>query len=1499
MQLEVDALIKAQTSEADATLDRWRAEQDAKGVTLRAQLDKSSTGRASSDFGKLADDLKSAGTLNLRVGGIVGAAGVLAEIASIGEAAAEAARSVALLAPAGGFAGLASIGSIAAGIHGVPAAFKAISSASADSTESVTKQRDALDAVSNAEYSAAQANQKLGDAYKEASRSIRDMNDQLQDQKFAVQDAALNVDEAAKALQKVQFDPTADADTRKRALLQYQEAVQHSKEAGEKLADQAQDTAAANAKGVSGSDAVVQAIHAQTVAQQELTKAQATAAAGTGGGSKVADALAKLSPNAKELVADIRGLGPAWHDAQQAGQDALTSGLGPAFTHMAAVQLPNLKAGIVGIDTAVNSGLKGTLAALTTDSAKLDLHTAFDNTSLSIANASKAAAPLTDSMLKLISVGSTELPGLGLGIDQAASKFDAFIQRGAVDGSLKAKIDDGVTSLKEFGQVAEHVGSSIGSIFRAAGDGGQTLESLDNVTKHMADFLKSPRGQTDLSTFFANARGDLQKLEPVLEDLPALLKAVYGGFSTWSDIALPFLQAAASLLKDHPELVQDAAAAYVAFKSVKPIIDGVTGAVDLLAKRAGAVGEGATGLNKWKAAGGELLGLLGSPWTAGLIAAGSVVLDFSASANRGADAVQRFRTQALQAVADNNSLYKALESSHGITDTGVLDREAAGIKNFRDGLVQNAADVPGFRDKVYGGVAELGNSLFGIGGGVANNTALRDSVGRDSQAVKSAFDQLGLSNDQLADKITGHKADFDAMITRLNGMGDGGKEAASKLQGMRDEWALDVTSVQPVTDAIKELGDKNKDAATQIDAATQALERQRQGNLTVEAAQEKMNAALTTLGTSAQSAGGAVIDASGKIDTTSQAGQNLYNLINQNLAPSWENLTNAVIDHGRRSGETADQVQQDAQKSSDASKSSAEQQIMQMGYTQTQADTLLQHYGLLDKDFHATATLDTSQADTSVDALTKKIQGLLDTEQSVPGFVQLFAAGQGLPDKYHPDVPSPTGPIPSGPVTPDKLGQLLTGHSDGGPIWGPGTDTSDSIVTRLSTGEYVIKADAVRKYGMGLFDGLNSESIDPAALSLSPQLPASIGQLGPSAAPQSAPQIGTAPPSVINPQAPAPAPMTDDQLTTLQDRAAVDQANTERNAVYANPSSTAQDKQAADYKYLQSQNTLQSATKKGLPEKYTLPGIASSAAGILAQGFLSSLGLGQSILSDQGTYATDINTAGQWLNQQNPQLSGTYTYTPRNLPSVVTPDLSTLSTTTGSIGQDKTGQATSIWNASGGAEQWRGLAAQILAKEGFAPTDANVNTMLAQVNTESGGNPTAVNLWDSNAQAGHPSQGLLQTIPSTFATWRDPSLPNDINDPAANMAAALRYYRANYGNDLSTEWGHGHGYDDGGIASGIGLMLKQTLKPERVLSPKQTETFDSALPLLESINNSAWSPNRIDSSSLSPAAAPQSAGAGRTFAPTINARVASVSDLADLVERQAQKDAIGLMAAMP
>lgn len=44
----------------------------------------------------------------------------------------------------------------------------------------------------------------------------------------------------------------------------------------------------------------------------------------------------------------------------------------------------------------------------------------------------------------------------------------------------------------------------------------------------------------------------------------------------------------------------------------------------------------------------------------------------------------------------------------------------------------------------------------------------------------------------------------------------------------------------------------------------------------------------------------------------------------------------------------------------------------------------------------------------------------------------------------------------------------------GGLVTGPGTSTSDSVLARLSAGEYVVKADAVRRYGLYAMSGLNN-----------------------------------------------------------------------------------------------------------------------------------------------------------------------------------------------------------------------------------------------------------------------------------------------------------------------------------------------------------------------------------------------------------------------------------------
>ncbi|MFJ4652876.1 transglycosylase SLT domain-containing protein [Nocardia sp. NPDC088792] len=64
---------------------------------------------------------------------------------------------------------------------------------------------------------------------------------------------------------------------------------------------------------------------------------------------------------------------------------------------------------------------------------------------------------------------------------------------------------------------------------------------------------------------------------------------------------------------------------------------------------------------------------------------------------------------------------------------------------------------------------------------------------------------------------------------------------------------------------------------------------------------------------------------------------------------------------------------------------------------------------------------------------------------------------------------------------------------------------------------------------------------------------------------------------------------------------------------------------------------------------------------------------------------------------------------------------------------------------------------------------------------ESGGNPQAINLYDSNAAAGIPSKGLLQVIDPTFQAYHVDGTSWDIYDPVANIAAACNYAAHRYG----------------------------------------------------------------------------------------------------------------------
>ncbi len=117
---------------------------------------------------------------------------------------------------------------------------------------------------------------------------------------------------------------------------------------------------------------------------------------------------------------------------------------------------------------------------------------------------------------------------------------------------------------------------------------------------------------------------------------------------------------------------------------------------------------------------------------------------------------------------------------------------------------------------------------------------------------------------------------------------------------------------------------------------------------------------------------------------------------------------------------------------------------------------------------------------------------------------------------------------------------------------------------------------------------------------------------------------------------------------------------------------------------------------------------------------------------------------------------------------------------------------------------------------------------------ESGGNPNAVNNWDSNAQAGDPSRGLFQTIGATFRAYALPGHGNILN-PVDNAIAAIRYIMSRYGDVFHVpgivsmaQGGSYVGYANGGTVNQDGTYMVGERGPEAVYLPRGANVISNS-----------------------------------------------------------------------
>lgn len=140
-----------------------------------------------------------------------------------------------------------------------------------------------------------------------------------------------------------------------------------------------------------------------------------------------------------------------------------------------------------------------------------------------------------------------------------------------------------------------------------------------------------------------------------------------------------------------------------------------------------------------------------------------------------------------------------------------------------------------------------------------------------------------------------------------------------------------------------------------------------------------------------------------------------------------------------------------------------------------------------------------------------------------------------------------------------------------------------------------------------------------------------------------------------------------------------------------------------------------------------------------------------------------------------------------------------------------------------GVQRWKPYVIQALKANGFDASAYQVAAWMRVIQRESNGNPRAINLWDSNAKAGIPSMGLVQTIGPTFNAFKFPG-HNDVYNGYDDLLAGIHYMKAIYGSGSSAfaRVSGPEGYANGGLITQPIHALVGEDGPETILPLTKT-----------------------------------------------------------------------------
>ncbi|WTW93614.1 transglycosylase SLT domain-containing protein [Streptomycetaceae bacterium NBC_01309] len=413
----------------------------------------------------------------------------------------------------------------------------------------IDAQRDAVRAhedVADAQRDALDVQKELSDAYKDAARQLEDYRIRLADAAIDQEEAAQRVKDAEKDLADARKDNDKDAIAKaelavKRAKLSAeQQALDHKRlreeeaaatkagvdgsaqvlaakdriaDANDRVKDAAERAAEADRqvtdarRGVAeahadGARQIADANEAVADAARALADAQQAAASQV---SKVDEALAKLTPNAREFVETVKDLGPAWGEVRKATQESLFAGVAQSFRSMSTQIIPDLKAGLSGAATQISAMWRTWMDGVRQLSQEGSLKKFFDGNSRILEDFAKWPEEATRGWVQLSIAATPALERITTAVGEASTRLSERMDRAFASGAMESAISGAVDKLGSLKGPLSDIRTIFGNIFDSiSGPGTQVLGGIGVALDELARVTSKPEVKESLTSIFTS-----------------------------------------------------------------------------------------------------------------------------------------------------------------------------------------------------------------------------------------------------------------------------------------------------------------------------------------------------------------------------------------------------------------------------------------------------------------------------------------------------------------------------------------------------------------------------------------------------------------------------------------------------------------------------------------------------------------------------------------------------------------------------------------------------------------------------------------------------------------------------------------------------------------------------------------------------------------------------------------------------------------------------------